>query len=161
MLLKNTNCLFTHKHKDNANLKNGTGKILSISGYTSALMLLAIALMMAYESVERLLNPQSVMFTEAIVVAVIGLIVNIVSAAFLHHDKEHSDHNIRAAYMHVLADALTSLIAIFALTAGMLWNIQYLDAVSGIIGSAVIIKWAYGLLFNSGKELVDYEAEQV
>lgn len=90
-----------------------------------------------------------------ITVTFIGLLVNIASAFLLHHDHEHSDHNIRAAYLHVIADALTSVTAIMGLTAAMIWNIAYIDAIAAIISSFVIIKWSVGLLKDSGKALLD------
>lgn len=145
------------RNHDNPRFVAGTGKILALSGYTSALLLQVIAIWMAIESVARFLNPQEIMFGEAIVVAVVGLIVNAVSAVMLHHKREDSDHNIRAAYLHVIADALTSLTAIAALTAGWLWKIYALDAVSGVICSIIITKWAYDLAKNSGKDLLDYK----
>jgi cation diffusion facilitator family transporter len=132
-------------------------KLLALSGFTSAIVLQVVAVVMAVQSVSRLLNPLEIRFGEAILVAVIGLIVNIVSAFALHHDKEHSDHNIRSAYLHVLADGLTSVTAILALTAGMFYNIYSLDAISGIISSLIITKWAIGLIRNSGAELINYK----
>lgn len=145
------------RNQHNSRFTAGTGKILALSGYTSALFLQVIAIWMAIESVARFLHPQEIMFAEAIVVAVSGLIVNAVSAVMLHHKQEHSDHNIRAAYLHVIADALTSVTAIAALTAGWLWNIYALDAISGMICSLIITKWAYDLAKNSGKDLLDFK----
>jgi cation diffusion facilitator family transporter len=116
-----------------------------------------VAVVMAVQSVDRLLHPLEIRFGEAILVAVIGLLVNIVSAMVLNHDKEHSDHNIRSAYLHVLADGLTSVTAILALTAGMFYNIYALDAISGIISSVIITKWAIGLIRNSGAELINFK----
>ncbi len=112
---------------------------------------------MIIESTQRLIHPLPIKFTEAIYVAVIGLVVNGISAKLLHHDHEHSDHNIRAAYLHVIADLLTSLAAIIALSAGMYFNIYWLDAVSGIIASIVITSWAVQLIRNSGAELIDFK----
>jgi cation diffusion facilitator family transporter len=112
---------------------------------------------MAVESVERIANPLKIEFSEAIWVAIIGLVVNVVSAFALHHDDEHSDHNIKAAYLHVLADILTSLTAIVALFAGYFYGINSLDAISGIICAVLIIKWSYGLILNSAKELLDFK----
>jgi cation diffusion facilitator family transporter len=90
-------------------------------------------------------------------VATIGLAVNVISAFILHHKEEHSDHNIRAAYLHVIADALTSLSAILGLTAAMLWDIPFVDTLAAIVSSFVIIKWSVGLLKDSGKVLLDLE----
>jgi cation diffusion facilitator family transporter len=111
---------------------------------------------MAVEAVNRLLNPLPIKFGEAIFVAVIGLIVNAVSAVLLHHDEHHSDHNIRAAYLHVLADGLTSVTAIIALVGGMIWNIYSLDAISGILCSVIITKWSVDLIRGAGKELIEF-----
>lgn len=132
-------------------------KLLALSGFTSAIILLIIAVIMAIESVNRFFNPIEIKFGEAIFVALIGLLVNALSAVFLHHGHEHHDHNIRSAYTHVLADGLTSITAIIALTAGMIYNLYSLDSISGIISSAVITKWSYGLIKNSGKELIDFK----
>lgn len=146
----------SRKHRDDPSFRQGTDKILALSGYTSALFLQAIAVWMAIASVERFFNPVQIKFHEAIFVAVIGLIVNGLSAMVLHHKKEHSDHNIRSAYLHVLADGLTSMTAIVALTAGMYWKLYALDPISGIISSAIITRWAIQLAIHSGKDLLDY-----
>ena len=132
-------------------------KLLALSGFTSAIVLIVIAVIMAIESIDRFFNPVEIKFGEAIFVAVIGLAVNMLSAVFLHHGHEHHDHNIRSAYLHVLADGLTSLTAIIALTAGMLYNLYSLDSISGIISSVVIVKWSYGLIKGSGKDLVNFK----
>ena len=108
------------------------------------------------ESVERFINPVAINFREAIIVAVIGLIVNIICAMVLLYDKEHNDHNIKGAYLHVLSDALTSFTAIIALIAAMFWNINSIDVIAGILGSVVITKWAFGLLKITALELLDY-----
>jgi cation diffusion facilitator family transporter len=99
-------------------------KILSLSGYSSGLMLLIFAIVIMVEAVKRFYNPVDIVYREAIMVAIIGLAVNVASAFMLHHDHEHSDHNIRAAYLHVIADALTSVSAILGLTAAMIWDIH-------------------------------------
>ena len=130
-------------------------KILSLSGYSSGLMLLIFAFVILTEAIQRLYNPSAIQYSEAILVAIIGLLVNIGCAFLLHHEHEHSDHNIRAAYLHVIADALTSVTAIIGLTAAMIWNIVWLDALGAIISSFVIIKWSVGLLKDSGKVLLD------
>jgi cation diffusion facilitator family transporter len=131
-------------------------KLLSLSGYSSALFLLVVAVLMAIESINRLLNPLVIKFGEAIFVAAIGLAVNVLSAVILHHDERHADHNIRAAYLHVIADGLTSVTAIIALLGGMIWNIFSLDAISGILSSIIITKWSVDLIRNSGKDLIDF-----
>ncbi|WP_346856885.1 cation diffusion facilitator family transporter [uncultured Draconibacterium sp.] len=137
--------------------KGNSDKILSLSGYSSGLMLLIFAVVIVIEAVERFYNPVEIVYKEAIFVAIIGLIVNIVSAFLLHHDHEHSDHNIRAAYLHVLADALTSLTAILGLVAAMIWDIPFIDTIAAIVSSLVIVKWSIGLLKDSGKVLLDME----
>lgn len=132
-------------------------KILSLSGYSSGLMLLIFAVVILVEATQRLYNPQDIVYKEAILVAIIGLLVNIASAVLLHHKHEHSDHNIRAAYLHVIADALTSLSAILGLTAAMIWGIPFIDTIAAIISSLVIVKWSIGLLKDSGKVLLDID----
>jgi cation diffusion facilitator family transporter len=139
----------------NGNYKGNTQKILSLSGYSSGLMLLIFAFVILFEAIERIFNPTGIHYKEAILVAIIGLLVNIISAFLLHHEHEHSDHNIKAAYLHVIADALTSVTAILGLTAAMLWDIVWLDSLGAIISSFVIIRWSVGLLKDSGKELLD------
>lgn len=135
-------------------------KILALSGFTSALVLLFIAVLMAVQSVGRLLDPVEIRFSEAILVAIIGLVVNVISAFALHHHEEHADHNIRSAYLHVLADGLTSVTAIIALIAGMYFQLFSLDAISGIISAVVITRWAIGLIRNSGKELIEFRRKK-
>jgi len=130
-------------------------KILSLAGYTSGLLLLVFAVAIIIQAIERFLSPVDINFKEAITVAIIGLIVNIISAIMLHHDHEHSDNNIKAAYIHVIADALTSFSAIIGLFAAWFWNLLYIDTIAAIVSSIVIIKWAIGLLINSGKDLTN------
>lgn len=132
-------------------------KILSLSGYSSGLMLLIFAIVIMVEAVKRFYNPVDIVYREAIMVAIIGLAVNVASAFMLHHDHEHSDHNIRAAYLHVIADALTSVSAILGLTAAMIWDIPFIDTIAALLSSLVIIKWSVGLLKDSGKVLLDME----
>lgn len=138
----------------NGHYKGDKNRILSLSGYSSGLMLLVFSLVILYEAIERILNPADIQYKEAILVASIGLLVNIASAFILHHKHEEADHNIRAAYLHVIADALTSVTAIVALTGAMFWNILWLDALGAIISSFVIMKWSAGLLKDSGKVLL-------
>ena len=147
--------IFVRKVSANSNFKGNSSKILSLSGYSSGLMLLIFAFVILYEAIQRLYNPSEIMYREAILVAVIGLVVNVACAFLLRHKHEHSDHNIKAAYLHVIADALTSVTAIIGLTAAMVWNIVWLDAVGAIISSFVIIKWSVGLLKDSGRVLLD------
>ena len=151
---------FTRKYSQHETISFHTEKLLSLSGFTSAIILQVIALVMAFESVERLIHPLPIKFSEAIFVAIIGLIVNAISAKLLHHDHNHGDHNIRAAYIHVLADGLTSLTAIIALSIGLYYNIYWLDAVSGLIGSIVITSWAIQLIKGSGSRLIELRQKQ-
>ena len=132
-------------------------KILSLSGYSSGLMLLIFAVVIMVEAIQRFYNPVDINYKEAILVAIIGLVVNIASAFLLHHDHEHTDHNIRAAYLHVITDALTSVSAILGLTAAMIWDIPFIDTIAAIVSSFVIIRWSIGLLKDSGKTLLDIE----
>lgn len=149
----------------------GTGKVAVLGGFTSAVVLAVVALLMVLESVQRLFAPQPIRFNEALMVATIGLGINLASALLLqshhHHDHvedanddhghhhHHTDHNMRSAYLHVLADAVTSLLAIVALTAGKFWDWIWLDAMMGIVGAVIISKWAWGLLQDTAKILLD------
>jgi len=156
---------FARSHADNPKYTFGTGKVGVLGGFTSAVILAVVALLMAVESFERLLSPQAIRFDEAIVVALTGLIVNLVSAYILRdrrhaHDhtgshRHHHDYNLKAAYLHVLADALTSVLAIIALTAGKAWGWVWMDPIMGVVGAAVIMQWSYGLLRDTGKILLD------
>ena len=147
-----------YAHSDKVGFKKE--KLLALSGFTSAIVLQLIAILMAIQSIQRLMNPLEIKFSEAIFVAIIGLVVNVISAVALHHHEAHSDHNIRSAYLHVIADGLTSVTAIIALTAGMFLNLYWLDAVSGIISAIVITRWAVGLIRNSGLELIEFKRHQ-
>lgn len=129
-------------------------KVLTLSGFTSGLILLIFAGMIIAGAVGRFINPRVIEYREAIMIAVIGLGVNILSAFLLHHDHEESDHNIRAAYLHVIADAFTSLAAIIGLVTAMIWGVAYIDSIAALISSVVIIKWSLGLLKVSGSDLI-------
>ena len=144
----------------NKNFTGNTEKILSLSGYSSGLMLLIFSFAILAEAISRMLNPIEIAYKEAILVAIAGLVVNIASAVILHHDHHRSDHNIRAAYLHVLADSLTSLSAILGLTAALVWNIPFIDTVAAFVSSLVIIKWSVGLLKDSGKILLDIKTRE-
>src|SRR4051812_12491199 len=155
---------FTRRHANDPQFSFGTGKVAVLGAFTSAIILLIIGIFMVIESVDRLLHPIEIHFNEAIIVACVGLAVNIVSALMLHgahshghshdhdhdddgHDhKHHHDLNLRAAYIHVIADAVTSLLAIVALTGGKLFGWMWLDPAMGIVGAAVIAQWAYSLV---------------
>ncbi|WP_346861905.1 cation diffusion facilitator family transporter [uncultured Draconibacterium sp.] len=152
--------VFVRKMSKKESYTGDSNKILSLSGYTSGLMLLIFAIVILVEAFDRFFHPHAINFKDAILVAVIGLIVNILSAVILHHDHEHSDHNIKAAYVHVLADALTSLAAIFGLTAALIWDIPFIDTIAAIISSFVIIKWSVGLLKDTGGVLLDVNKQE-
>lgn len=147
--------VLVRKLEANSKFKGEPHKILSLSGYSSGLILLLFAIVIMIEAIQRFFAPVEIVYQDAILVAIIGLAVNIGSAFLLHHKHEESDHNIRAAYMHVIADALTSLSAIIGLLAAWKWDIPFVDTVAAIISSLVIVKWSLGLLKDSGKELLD------
>lgn len=156
---------FARRNADNPDYSFGTGKVGVLGGFTSAVVLLMIALFMCFESVERILSPVSIQFNAAIGVAVLGLLVNVVSAFILQggdhdHQGDHHDHNLRAAYLHVIADAMTSVLAIIALTTGKYFGWVWMDPVMGIVGSLVIAKWSYGLLRDTSAILLDRVADQ-
>jgi cation diffusion facilitator family transporter len=156
----------------------GTWKIEVLGGYTSAIFLVMVAGLMIYQSVERLIVPSQIHYNQAISIVIVGLLVNLVSAWLLkdghhhHHDHGHHDHahghddhahhghhdlNLRSAYMHVLADAATSVLAIIALFGGKLWGISWLDPVMGLVGAVLVSVWAYSLLRDTGRVLLDAE----
>lgn len=152
----------------------GTWKIEVLGGYTSAIFLVGVAALMLYQSVERLIAPSPIHYDQAIEIAIIGLIVNLVCAWLLkdnhshdHHGHEHTHHhhdhhhdlNLRSAYMHVIADAATSVLAIIALICGKLWGAAWLDPMMGIVGAALVSVWAFGLLRDSGRILLDAEMD--
>lgn len=157
---------WARKHRDNPRFSFGTGKIGDLAGYSSAILLGLIALFMAYESFQRLLHPVTIRFNQAIIVALVGLVVNLVSALVLRerphhrHGGHHHDPNLRAAYLHVLADALTSILAVAALLFGKLWGWGFMDPVMGIVGALVISRWSYGLLRDTGRVLLDYNPDE-
>jgi cation diffusion facilitator family transporter len=154
------------KHADDRRYTFGTGKVGALAAFASALILGMVALGMVWESSNRLLTVQTIAFDEALWVAAIGLAVNLVSALILggghdhghdHHAHNHHehDHNLRAAYLHVIADAFTSVLAIAALLFGKYLGWWWLDPLMGIVGAAVISKWAWGLASRSGAVLLD------
>jgi cation diffusion facilitator family transporter len=141
----------------------GTGKIPALAGYSSALLLGVVAGWMAWESMRRLFAPVTIRYAEAMGVAMLGLAVNLSSAWLLGHRHErhdhhdHVDHNLRAAYLHVLADALTSMLAVVALAGGMVFGWRMLDPLMGLAGAVVVGRWAWGLARDSGSVLLDAE----
>jgi cation diffusion facilitator family transporter len=163
--------LFARRHAKNARFAFGAGKFGDLAAFSSAIMLAMIAVQIAYESVVRMFSPVTISYSEAIVVAVLGLTVNIASAWLLqdsdhhhHHGSDHSHHhhdnNIRAAYVHVLADAATSVLAMAALMLAMHFGWTWADPLVGILGSLVIGSWAYGLIRDSGAVLLDVSADK-
>jgi len=160
---------FTRRHASDVRFSFGTAKIGVLGGFASAVVLSVVAFLMAGESVHRLFVPLAIHFNEAIGIACIALLVNLVCALLLKEDHHHSpdhggghhhhahDHdlNLRAAYLHVLADAFTTLLAIVALTSGKFFGWSWLDPVVGLVGSGVVFSWAYGLLRDTSGILLD------
>ena len=170
---------FAKRHVGNPRFTFGTGKVGDLAGFASALILGVIAIGIGVESALRLLHPVRVDFGDATLVAVLGLLVNLASAALLSHDhdhahddhhhgeedsgddREHHDHNLRAAYIHVLADALTSILAIVALLSGRYLGWVWLDPLMGIIGALVISRWSWTLMRQTASVLVDTANERL
>jgi cation diffusion facilitator family transporter len=178
--------LFARQHARNAHFAFGTGKFGDLAAFSSALILAMIAVQIAYESVLRLINPVPIAYGEAIAVAVLGLAVNLVSAWLLrdshdhdhhghghshaehdhaghghsHGEHRHHDNNLRAAYVHVLADAATSVLAIAALVIAMYSGWVWTDPAVGIVGAIVITSWAFGLIRDSGAVLLDVSVDK-
>ncbi|GLO63254.1 transporter [Vibrio sp. MACH09] len=167
---------YSKKHAHSDDFSFGTGKVSVLGGFTSAIALSLVSLLMIVESIHRLFSPQQIQFNEAIIVAIVGLIINTICMWLLHdnhhhdanghhhnhnhheHEHEHEhhhDHNLKAAYLHVLADALTSLLAIAALIIGKFLGIIWLDSIMGIVGAIVIINWAVALVKQTSPILLD------
>jgi cation diffusion facilitator family transporter len=164
------------RHAANQRFTFGSGKFGDLAAFASALLLGATAITVAVESVQRLIYPQAVAYGDALLIAAIGLVVNLVSALILKdshnhghdhgHDHDHGhahghghDNNMRAAYVHVLADAATSVLAIAALAGAYYWGLGFLDPLSGLIGAFVIASWALGLIRDSSMVLLDANAD--
>jgi len=159
------------RHADNSRFSFGSGKFGDLAAFSSAIVLGLTAVAVAAESIARLINPAKVAYGDALLIAAIGLCVNLVSAFILkddhHHDHgDHShahhgghDNNMRAAYIHVLADAATSLLAIVALACGYYFGFGFLDPMAALIGAFVIASWAYGLIKDSAMVLLDADAD--
>jgi cation diffusion facilitator family transporter len=166
------------RHINDPRFAFGTWKIEVLGGYTSAVLLMAVAGYMGFESVVRLVNPTTIQFDQAILVAAVGLVVNVVSAWALstgthqahdhsgahdHQSHEHGHHhhdlNLRSAYLHVVADAVTSVLAIVALLGGKYFGATWMDPVMGLVGTVLVGRWALSLLRDSGRVLLDAEMD--
>jgi cation diffusion facilitator family transporter len=149
----------------------GTWKIEIIGGYTSAIFLIGVAGLMLYQSAQRLITPMPIHYDQAIAIAAAGLVVNLLCAWLLKdghhhdhshghsHDHHHQDLNLRSAYLHVIADAATSVLAIIALFGGKIWGTNWLDPTMGIVGAFLVLIWAYRLLLDTGRVLLDAEMD--
>jgi cation diffusion facilitator family transporter len=171
---------YTRRHAKDARFNFGTGKVSSLAGFAGAAVLVLFALVMAWESIARFISPVAIGFDQAIFVAVLGLIVNGICLLILGghghshvrsrreddggdhdgHAHEHPDHNFESAYLHVAADALTSVLAIFALLAGKYLRQGWLDPFMGVIGAALVVRWSWGLLRSSARVLLDMQAPE-
>jgi cation diffusion facilitator family transporter len=161
--------VYARRHAHDRRFSFGTGKVNALGGFAGAILLCLFALFMAGESIHRIMAPVPIEFNYAILVAIVGLIVNGVSVLILsdQHSHKHGtrgdhhhsdDHNLRSAFLHVLADALTSLLAIFALVAGKLFGWQVLDPLMGILGSVLVARWSVSLLRDTSRVLLDAQA---
>ncbi|MBE0693456.1 MAG: CDF family Co(II)/Ni(II) efflux transporter DmeF [Aquamicrobium sp.] len=175
MLITALAYVYARRHARDARFTFGTGKLGDLAGFASAVILALIALLIGWESFWRLANPVPISFEQAIAVAVVGLIVNLASAWLLkddhahhhyghgHHHDHHAHHhhgpardnNLRAAYLHVLADALTSVLAIAALLLGRSFGWLWADPLMGVVGALVIARWSWGLIRDAGGVLLD------
>lgn len=174
--------VYARRHAADPRYSFGTGKVNALAGFTGAVLLALFSGVMAVESVGRILSPVEIIFDHALLVAIVGLIVNAISVVLLqggehdhghhHHDHEHDherdhehhgahaheDHNLRSAYLHVLADALTSVAAIVALLAGKYFGLVWMDPAMGIIGAVLVGRWSWGLLRDTSAVLLDRQA---
>lgn len=169
--------VYARRHAHDPRFSFGAGKVNALGGFTGAVLLALFAVMMAWESTERLLHPVPIAFNQALLVAVLGLVVNALSVAILDHTDHghdhgrdhahahgnpagghHHDHNLRSAYFHVLADALTSVFAIIALLAGRYLGWAWLDPVMGVVGAVLVAIWSKGLLTAASRVLLDMQA---
>ena len=162
--------IYARRHAGDPRYSFGTGKVNALGGYAGAILLAIFALFMVWESGSRMIFPVKIAFNQAIAVAVIGLIVNGASMLILghghehgeqdHEDDHHHDHNLRSAYLHVLADALTSFLAIFALLGAKYFGWIWMDPLMGFVGAALIFKWSLGLLRATSGVLLDREGPE-
>jgi cation diffusion facilitator family transporter len=168
--------IYARRHAHSQQFSFGTGKVNALAGYSSAIFLVVIALYMGYESISRLINPVTIEYNQAIVVAVVGLVVNGLSMVILgdrghthshddeheHNDSEHThakgaDHNLNAAYLHVLTDAMTSVLAIIALLGAKYFKLNWMDPIMGVVGAILVIRWSIGLIQGTIKVLLDHQ----
>ncbi len=183
--------LYARKHAHDQEFSFGTGKVNALAGYSSAIFLVIIALFMGYESINRFIHPVTIEYNQAILVAVIGLVVNgasmlilsekrhshndardavhILTEQDLDYDQDHeqdpsehthakgADHNLKAAYLHVLTDALTSILAIIALLGAKYFKLSWMDPMVGLVGAFVVIRWSFGLIQGTSKVLLDHQ----
>ncbi len=157
--------VYARRNASNGAYSFGTGKVNALGGFAGATLLAVFASFMAIESLVRLFNPVDIAFNQAIAVAVLGLVVNGASVFILgghdhshSDDHEHHDHNLRSAYLHVMADALTSFLAIFALLAAKYFGMTWMDPVMGIVGALLVARWSLGLLRTTARVLLDRQA---
>jgi len=171
---------YTRHHAHDARFNFGTGKVNSLAAFASAIMLVLFALVMVWESIQRFIFPVSIEFNQALFVAVLGLVVNGICLVVLgggghpnnehehgfdngqhsHHDSKHSDHNLWSAYLHVAADAMTSVLAIVALLGAKYLGQNWLDPLMGMVGAALVLNWSWGLLRSSAAVLLDMQAPE-
>jgi cation diffusion facilitator family transporter len=178
---------YARRHAEDPRFSFGTGKLGDLAGFSSAIVLVMIAVLIGYEAVSRLFAPVPISFNEAIPIAVLGLIVNIVSALLLSggshdhahsddhshshehshdhshahaHGKAHRDNNMRAAIIHVLADAIVSVLVIAGLLLGRTFGWLFMDPLAGLVGAAVIASWSYGLIRDTGAILLDMNPDR-
>jgi cation diffusion facilitator family transporter len=167
---------YARRHAHDRRFSFGTGKVNSLAGFASAVVLVLFAVIMGIESVSRFLEPVPIAYDQAIAVAVFGLIVNGISVFILreghdhhhghgHHEADHihdhhPDHNLRAAHLHVLADALTSVLAIAALLAAKYFGVNWMDPAMGIVGGVLVARWSWGLMRTTSRVLLDQQAPE-
>lgn len=158
--------VYARRHATNPRFSFGTGKVNALGGFTGAVLLATFAAIMVWESMRRLIDPVDIAYNQAILVAILGLVVNGVSVLVLNvgdpaHDRHHHhDHNLRAAYLHVLADALTSILAIVALLSAKYFGIAWVDPVVGAVGAVLVARWSAGLLRSASDILLDRQAPE-
>jgi cation diffusion facilitator family transporter len=160
---------YARKHAHDRHFSFGTGKVNALAGFTSGILLMMFALMMAWESINRFFDPVAIAFNQAIAVAIAGFIVNGASMFILRtkhhhhgaahgHAHHHVDHNLRAAYLHVFADALTSIFTIFALLTGKYFGLVWMDPLMGIVGATLVSRWSWILINDTSHVLLDHQA---